>query len=388
MDLLVDTSLGYGLVPPIVTEFPGITVGGAVMGGAGESSSFKYGCFSEICLEYEVILGNGTMRSVSSTKNKDLFEGIASSYGTLGIITQIKIKLIPCKRFVKLKYQRVNNSSVAVKMLEDETKSKIDFIDGIMFSKTQGVIMSGNFTNSTDGFLVSTFHKARDEWFYLHAQSISTNHDKYEELIPIKDYLFRYDRGAFWTGKFGFDIYHVPFLRSLRILFAWIFKTRRLFKFLHGSNLSYQYLIQDLCMPKQSFVQFTNFVDKKYGVYPLWLCPLKPNKREFLSPNYSDSDLIINIGIYGNLKAKVESRVAQNSLLENKVRALGGRKVLYAHSYYSEDSFWSIYDLKYYEELRQKYNASLTLPTLFHKISVHGNTKSSLTKGWARLLVG
>lgn len=33
MDKLVDATLEYGLIPPVVMEFPGITVGGGVQGG-------------------------------------------------------------------------------------------------------------------------------------------------------------------------------------------------------------------------------------------------------------------------------------------------------------------------------------------------------------------
>ncbi len=59
LDKLVDASLKFGLIPLVVSEFPGITVGGAVQGGAGESSSFKWGCLHETCLEYEVVTASG-----------------------------------------------------------------------------------------------------------------------------------------------------------------------------------------------------------------------------------------------------------------------------------------------------------------------------------------
>ena len=43
MDCLVKETLEYGLIPPVVMEFPGITVGGGFSGTSGESSSFKHG---------------------------------------------------------------------------------------------------------------------------------------------------------------------------------------------------------------------------------------------------------------------------------------------------------------------------------------------------------
>lgn len=387
MDLLADSTIRNNMIAPIITEFPGITVGGAVMGGAGESSSFKYGCVSEICLEYEIILGDGKRVIASAKQNKDLFEGVASSYGTLGIITQIKLQLISCKQYVRLKYDRVDSFDAVARTIEEKTNTKADFVDGIMFSKSQGVVMTGNFTDEANGHSISTFHKASDEWFYIRAKSIASIKDSFEEVIPIRDYLFRYDRGAFWTGKFGFDVYHAPFLRSLRFVLAWVFKTRRLYKFLHGSNLSQQYLIQDLCMPKQNFVKFTDFIDKEYGIYPLWLCPLKPNTREFLSPTHNDCDLIINVGMYGDLKLTGDEFVAKNQLLEDKVQSLNGRKVLYAHSYYSEESFWNIYGLERYEMLRQKYKANSVFPSLFNKMHVSKESKPSLSRGWIKLFV-
>jgi len=38
MDALVQATLPHGLVPPVIMEFPGITVGGGFAGTAGESS--------------------------------------------------------------------------------------------------------------------------------------------------------------------------------------------------------------------------------------------------------------------------------------------------------------------------------------------------------------
>jgi len=47
MDKLVENTLEVGLLPPVVMEFPGITVGGGFSGTGGESSSFRYGFFEE-----------------------------------------------------------------------------------------------------------------------------------------------------------------------------------------------------------------------------------------------------------------------------------------------------------------------------------------------------
>jgi len=85
MDRLVETTLKYGLVSPVVMEFSGITVGGGYSSTSGESSSFKHG-FLERTINYvDKILGNGAIVSASRTKRPDLFDGAAGAVGTLGV---------------------------------------------------------------------------------------------------------------------------------------------------------------------------------------------------------------------------------------------------------------------------------------------------------------
>lgn len=104
MDKLLAFTLKHNLMPPVVPEFPGITVGGAVQGGSGESGSFKYGEFHDSCFEYEMILGNGEIVTASATQNPDLFAGTDSSYGSLGIMTKVSISLVPAHKYVELTY--------------------------------------------------------------------------------------------------------------------------------------------------------------------------------------------------------------------------------------------------------------------------------------------
>src|SRR5690606_6027705 len=50
---LVDATLPQGLVPAVVPELEGITVGGAVAGCAVESMSYRVGGFHDTCRELE-----------------------------------------------------------------------------------------------------------------------------------------------------------------------------------------------------------------------------------------------------------------------------------------------------------------------------------------------
>ncbi|OBT59978.1 hypothetical protein VE03_10420, partial [Pseudogymnoascus sp. 23342-1-I1] len=84
MDSLVEATLQHGLIPPVVMEFPGITVGGGFAGTSGESSSFRFGFFDRTINWIEIVLPNGEKVTASSTERSDLFYGAASSFGTLG----------------------------------------------------------------------------------------------------------------------------------------------------------------------------------------------------------------------------------------------------------------------------------------------------------------
>ena len=96
------------------------------------------------------------------------------------IITKIKLRLIPVKKYVRLVYSRVESFEESLKLMEGLVKKPVDFIDGIMFAKNRGVIMEGRFSEKID-LPVSTFNKAMDEWFYLHAEKVTKKNNEYME---------------------------------------------------------------------------------------------------------------------------------------------------------------------------------------------------------------
>ncbi|MEK7095709.1 MAG: FAD-binding oxidoreductase [Patescibacteria group bacterium] len=386
MDVLVNETLKYGLLPPVVPEFPGITVGGGVQGGAEESSSFKHGLLHSCCLEYEIILGNGKTLVASPVKNSDLFYGTACSYGSLGVITLIKLKLIPAKKFVNLTYHKVSSFEEALKQLKLLAATDIDFLDCIMFSRCYGVIMSGKLSDDERSAAV-TFSKATDEWFYIHVRKVGKRSPKYTETIPVKEYLFRYDRGTFWTGHLGFKIIKVPFNRLTRYLLDKACRTRTSYRFLHETNLSQRYMFQDFNISLENSLEFLVEVDRRLQIYPLWLCPLKPDNQHKLTANYTTSNnLVINIGVWGEIGKDFSRFLHLNKKFENLATKLAGRKMLYAHAYYSKKDFWQIYDHKWYEGLRLKYKASKVFPDIYDKTHVSDKYNPGVLKGFWRVV--
>ncbi|KAJ4857585.1 FAD binding domain-containing protein [Trichoderma breve] len=55
MDALAAHTLKHGVIPKIVMEFKGITVGGGYSGFSGESSMYRYGLFNNTVSEIEIL---------------------------------------------------------------------------------------------------------------------------------------------------------------------------------------------------------------------------------------------------------------------------------------------------------------------------------------------
>lgn len=147
MDKLVKATLKYGLVPPVVPEFPGITIGGAIQGAAAETSSHKYGCVSQTANWIEYILGDGSLVKASSKERPDLFYGSAGSYGSLGLITATEIQLVPATKYVSVTHYQITSFAEGVELMKKYANSGSDFVEWYMFSKKRGAIVIGTMTD-------------------------------------------------------------------------------------------------------------------------------------------------------------------------------------------------------------------------------------------------
>lgn len=384
MDALVEATLPHGLVPPIVMEFPGITAGGGFAGTAGESSSFRHGFFDDTVKKVEMVMADGEVVDVTPTGDKgDLFRGAAGAVGSLGLTTLLEVGLMPAKKFVKARYRRTSSVAEAIAAVEEEVgRKENDYVDGILFSKDHGVVITGELTDEKPAHVIpQTFSNAKDPWFYLHVEDATRDNQEVVDYIPLAEYLFRYDRGGFWVGKAAFDYFSfVPFNRFTRWFLDDFLHTRMLYRALHGSGESGRMIVQDLAMPFATAERFVDYTAAETGIWPLWLCPLQrrapptfhpvTTHPDTEKPEKIDSRMMLNIGLWGWGPDRPQEFIKANKRLEEKVRELGGMKWLYAHTYYSEKDFWEVYGNKeWYGELRRKYRAE-GLPSVWDKVHV------------------
>lgn len=246
METIFEAGLANGLVPKVFPELKEITVGGAIVGAGLETSSFMYGQFNDICRKIYVLLGNGTIvkctaneessisfESLNTTKtttcpDSDLYHALAGSYGTLGTVLCAEIECVPAKPWVDLTIKSFRNNTAGLRYMQQRCDSydekRLDFIEGIQFPSEKKqilgdlAIISGRMTSGEDSgneTKVEYYYpcKSHSEWFYEKIQMVSKQllratsgqldaEGSHTLRIPLKEFMFRYYRGAFWMARY------------------------------------------------------------------------------------------------------------------------------------------------------------------------------------------
>ena len=355
MDQLVQSTLQNKLqcLPAVVPEFKSITVAGAIVGGALESSSFKYGQFSDIVLECVVLLANGTLVTASPTNHyADLFHALPGSYGSLGIVLEATLQTVPLPATTKVLVSTTIYSSLieGLKALTEVSTIQnrdIDFVDALFVPTHENkliIITSKRIDAGTVDQDIPHINMTSDGlWFYEHMEDQLTSSSTTTTTTTINtftmsvyDYLFRYDYGAFWMARplqFSWQALWKepkvvgPFImasRFLRRLVGSWYTTANLYRALHqldATAVAERFVILDAYLPQEAVVEYLAYIqDNIPTTVPIWLCPVKPpphNISQPLSPsgrrpvesvlpsdqnNVNSSDrILINVALWGRV---------------------------------------------------------------------------------------
>lgn len=105
-----------------------------------------------------MVLCDGSVIRCSSEENSDLYYSVPWSYGTLGFLTAVEIKLIPAKKYVALSYLPINGKNNITKKFEEVSKdNRNEFVETIVYSKNEAVVMTGNQVDEAEDDKVKTF---------------------------------------------------------------------------------------------------------------------------------------------------------------------------------------------------------------------------------------
>lgn len=382
---LAKAALPLGKIPPVIAEFKKISVGGAIMGSSLESSSHRYGQFNDPCLEYELLLGDGSIVNASAKERSDLFYAVSGSFGSLALLTKAKIPLIPVKPYVDvqvLRYKNLDDYFKALKKLCHEA-SRPDYIEGLIYAQDDLRIITGRFSDIVKGSFYSQSSSA-SEWFH---QFVYKN-DHF--TMTTHDYLFRYDRGAFWMGtyalwasllgRFLFENTSLnplikPFLAYpdgkynrlkfppylFRLAGGWMMDSYDLYKRLHAKKEGWfkkHFVIQDFYIPEENVEKMVEYTLEKNRIYPLWICPCKGTATsQILSPHQGEK-LFFDVGIYGwPLETMKGDEAAAD--LERKTYELCGRKMFYSYNFLSKDELIRLYPFEQFDSIRSSYKGEV-----------------------------
>jgi len=355
---LVGETLRYGLLPAVAPQLKTITVGGAVSGLGIESASFKYGLVHETVEEMEILTGEGSIVVCSPCKNQDLFFGFPNSYGTLGYVLRLKMRLIPAKRFVRLTHTRFSLPhdffSYLAQLCDD---SAVDFLDGVIFGEDEFYVTQAVLSDEAPRVSDYTYMDV----YYRSIQRMR------EDWLTAKGYIWRWDTDWFWCSRqFGVQNPAIRFFAKPALNSRTYQRLMRLSQKLWPDSPEVESVIQDVQIPIENAVSFWTFLQAEIGITPVWVCPLRCSEHSYDLCGLKPGDLYVNFGFWEVIPTTHQSG-HYNRLIEDKVAELGGKKGLYSTSFYDESTFWSIYDKPRYDELKKKYDPAGAFPDLYAK---------------------
>lgn len=405
-ETLVDALLPMGLIPAVVPEFKGITIGGSLQGLAAESTSFKYGFVHDTITGFEALLGDGTVVWCSPSSNAELFYSLPGSFGSLAICTRIRMLCIKAKPYVRCTCRHFNSqreclafmsgvqdrakimpplSTQSADLASEAPEPVADMIEALGFSKNQFVSVEGCFQSDVGELISSRCNAYGYKWFYNQVRDLfrptwwrtspaMKSAGSRSLILPTKDYLFRHDRGSFWMAS-----YRIPQIVGQYLMGA-LLDNAAMFQLANALPWAFpksQIVLQDFMLPRTTCEAFFNQSNDVVQVWPIWLLPMRNfaaenrnvEKHAVFGVQFGEPNDLCNIGIYGIPKNRYNFEQA-NRLLEAVLFQHGGRKVYYSHSFYERNFFYhTLYDGRRYMELRKKYHAA-QLPEIYDKVIV------------------
>jgi FAD/FMN-containing dehydrogenase len=374
---LVAATLPHGLMPLVVPQLKTITLGGAVTGLGIESTSFRNGCPHESVLEMDVLTGDAQVVTASPDgDHAELFFGFPNSYGTLGYALRLRIELEAVTPYVRLRHLRFDDiaeCAAAIAQLCAEPQwdgEPVDFLDGTWFGVSECYLTLGSYATSAPR--VSDY--TGQNIYYRSIQSLR------EDWLTIHDYIWRWDTDWFWCSRaFGAQN---PYLRRV-----WPRRWRRSDVYWRLIDLERRYgvmrridsrrgrpaseaVIQDVEIPVDRVAEFVTFLDRRTGIQPVWLCPLRQRDPGVRWPLYDldPSTTYVNVGFWSTAPLpEGEKDGYHNRAIEQMVSELGGRKSLYSTAYYPEAEFWEAYGGQTYDLLKKRYDPDGRLLGLYQK---------------------
>ena len=357
---ILNELVNYNWIIQIPPDMNHLTISGLISGIGSGSSSFKYGFIHENILEMDVLTGVGEIVTCSKTQNSDLFYAIPNSFGTLGYILKVKVKIRKATTYVRVNYIHFDESEKYFKKLyEYSTDPNIDFLEGTIFSSTHFVLIIGYLQYNLPPN-VNLFNHTNIFWKNLKDKNLTL------QFFTLNDYIWRWDPDMYYTTMESPHWTRNSFMRNL---LPKCFLTSTCYRNIIDINSTHLHC-NNILIPIEKSNEFFLWFSENYPLYPIYICPIKSNKKFTL---WKEGDFC-NFGIgYGVNFDKNEKSENLDLVLEEKILEFNGNKLLYTSYFSSEEQFWNTINTnsEIYYNLKKKYDPYSKFLSLYDKIKTN-----------------
>lgn len=418
LEKLVAHILPSGWLPGCVPEYPDFTVAGLVNGGGIQSSSHLHGLFFDSVQALEVVLGDGRlvyctrhpdpdvpMESNGEDRNGDdrvagdervgapgshaeLFHSLSGAFGTLGIVTAVKLALVPAARYVRSRYRWFDDAgSFAAELARRAGNKEVPYMDAVAYAPDKLCIIETSFVRSQDEPTehdgapvgVPIIHPGpREEnignpWYYQHVRATRERPDDYADATRTEEYLFRSCRGTWWLAEM---IINSPLLANLTCVRRSADRDEydsRMSGSQRAKNpLGLEVDERERCMVLQDVgVNITrieeglSWIRANIGIWPIWCCVYRvPPPVGWAAPAHEGVEWACDLGIYGEPTVQPYRRIRTMRALQQFV----DYPSLWGVCYLTREEIRKIVDVDKYDAIRARYKANGAFQHITDKI--------------------
>ena len=331
-------------------------IGGMLSSNTHGKDTWKNGNFSQNIISFRILFADGTIENIDREKNSELFNGIVSGLGFLGIITDITLKLTKIPSFaVKSSTRRILNMDDMFEHFYSLDKSNTDF----SYALLDPFVSENNFGK---GICESS----------KYIQSHKISFEQFQENLYPKTKIFGLKPKTFWSlirpfwGNSSSKLVNkLKYMRSTNKFSNYstesFSKIQYAYTELPKFNLLYApsgfFEFQSLFPKNKSINAFIELLSlsKKFNCQP-WVCMVKRHKPD--SPYLSFSEDGLSIAMNFSLKQldKTDQERYSNKLYEIILNH-GGKTYLSKHSIIPKKIFEKMYpDHLKLKNLKSKYD--------------------------------
>ncbi|MET9415644.1 FAD-binding oxidoreductase [Streptomyces klenkii] len=232
-------ALPRGWTLPAVPELEGLTVGGLIMGYGIETSSHRYGLFANNVESCEVLLADGEVVTADRTRHADLFHALPWSRGTLGLLTSVRLRMVPAGPWVRLSHHRLGSAAELTQCIESYSSSP-------------------------------------------RPPEARCRLRRNVEYVPLRDFHFRHSRSIYWAAEMLVPSGNHPLFRYA---LGWLMPPKAAFlKRTETPGIRRMYLrntaTQEALVPLRTLPEAIEKCREAFHVDRMWLCPVTLRRTE------------------------------------------------------------------------------------------------------------